>query len=129
MAGRASSPSSASLDKAEGGASVSHGPLGLSGVLPGKKVADTIPFAQNGSPSLCPTPVPWDGRTLGAGLVCSAASGQNQQGLVRTWSEGCSRGGLSFSESFEDFFVSLESKASISPLFYSTTKLTPKLLD
>lgn len=84
MAGRASSPSWASLDKAEGGAFVSHGPLGHSGVLPGMKVADTIPFAQNGSPSLCPTPLPRDGHTLGVGLVGSAASGQDQQGLVRT---------------------------------------------
>lgn len=54
MAGRASSPSWASLGKAEGGASVSHRPLGLSGVLAGKKVADTIPSLKMGHPPSAP---------------------------------------------------------------------------
>lgn len=71
-----------------------------------------------------PAPIPRVGHTLGAHLVGSPALGQRQQCLVRTWKEGHHGWGLSSSESFEDFFASLENEhlwTSISSLFYSIT--------
>ena len=71
-----------------------------------------------------PAPVPRAGHTLGPGLVGSPALGQEQQCLVKTWNKRPLRGGLSSSESSEDFFAGLENehhRVSMSSLFYSTT--------
>lgn len=111
-------------------ASLPHRPLGLCSVPTRRKVADTIPLLRMGLSPLAghvlfwPCPIPRVGHTLGAQLVGSPALGRRQQCLVRTWKEGHHGWGLSSSESFEDFFASLENEhlwTSISSLFYSIT--------